>query len=145
MERAAEDCTKWISNKGWKEKLFTVFCGKGNNGGDGLAIARQLIRLKYKVHVVILENGKKGSSDFQENLIRLHEITTSITFIQSEEQLLSIPKSEIIIDALFGSGLNKKVSGIAASLINYINKQESLVISIDIPSGLFIEQSSIEN
>src|SRR5690349_3152010 len=74
MERAALRCVEWLVQNGYAKKAFSIYCGKGNNGGDGLAIARMLYRLHCKVSVYILEFGRKGSDDFQANLMRLHEI-----------------------------------------------------------------------
>ena len=65
MERAATRCVEWISQQQWNSISFKVFCGKGNNGGDGLAIARMLLQLELPVVIFILENGKQGSPDFQ--------------------------------------------------------------------------------
>src|SRR3982751_4543885 len=76
MERAASKCTEWISSQFWQDRQFCIFCGKGNNGGDGLAIARQLLQKHYKVSVYILENSAPGTGDFQTNLHRLHETRT---------------------------------------------------------------------
>ena len=108
LERAASKCVDWIEKKQWQKKNFRIFCGKGNNGGDGLAIARLLFQLDYNVSVYILEFGKAGSQDFQTNLQRLHELSlTEIHFVQTKENFPSINSGEIVIDALFGSGLNK--------------------------------------
>ena len=83
MERAALLCTETIARDFSIDQTIKVFCAKGNNGGDGLAIARLLIGRGYHVAVYILELGKIGSIDFQANLHRLHSCTTSIHFIQT--------------------------------------------------------------
>ena len=75
MERASNKCVEWLLKKDWKHRQHLVFCGKGNNGGDGLAIARMLFQNKVPVIVYILEFGKLGSDDFQANLHRLHELS----------------------------------------------------------------------
>src|SRR5690349_10956549 len=72
MERAATKCVEWLLTTGYSKKNFTIFCGKGNNGGDGLAIARMLTEKGNQVVVYILEFGHKGTEDFQINLERLH-------------------------------------------------------------------------
>src|SRR5689334_17278957 len=108
MERAAAECTGWILKHYPDAPSFAVFCGKGNNGGDGLAIARKLLERSYSVTIHILEFGHKGTDDFQVNLARLHQIpTANIRFIQSPEHFPALAKEEIVIDALFGSGLNR--------------------------------------
>ena len=146
MERAATKCVEWIEKQNWQSKSFKIFCGKGNNGGDGLAITRLLYELGYTTSVYILEFGKQGSDDFQMNLQRLHEIAfTEIYFIQSKENFPLINTNEILIDALFGSGLNKPLEGLPADLVEHINHSTALVVSIDLPSGLFIENSSGKN
>ena len=89
MERAAYECVSWILQHYPAAPSFAVFCGKGNNGGDGLAIARILFQLDYEVSVYILEFGKAGSEDFQTNLQRLHELSfTQIYFLQSQRVIL---------------------------------------------------------
>ncbi|HQX97536.1 MAG TPA: NAD(P)H-hydrate dehydratase, partial [Chitinophagaceae bacterium] len=115
----------------------------GNNGGDGLAIARMLIERNYAVSIHILEFGHLGTDDFQANLTRLHHIHSSdIHFIQSEQHLHPIPDGQIIIDAILGAGINRKVEGITASLIDHMNASGAEIVSIDIPSGLFVDKSS---
>jgi len=143
MERAATKCVEWIEKQNWQKRSFKIFCGKGNNGGDGLAIARLLFLYDYGVSVYILEFGKAGSEDFQTNLQRLHELSFGeIHFIQAKENFPLIHTGEILIDALFGSGLNKPLKGLSADLAEYINHSKARVISIDMPSGLFIDRSS---
>jgi len=145
MERAATACCNWLIGKNFAQKHFRIFCGKGNNGGDGLAIARMLIEHKCLVTVYILELGKIGTHDFQTNLIRLHSVTTDIHFMQSPDFFPSFGDGDIIIDALFGTGLNKPLEGITAALINHINNSAAIKISIDLPSGLFADKSSTGN
>jgi hydroxyethylthiazole kinase-like uncharacterized protein yjeF len=146
MERAAGKCVEWIDGRKWQKKKFRIFCGKGNNGGDGLAIARLLMHLDYEVLVYILEFGKPGSEDFQINLQRLHEdLFTQIHFIQASENFPEINESDILIDALFGSGLNKPLRELAADLVDHINSSASVIVSIDLPSGMFSDQSSKGN
>src|SRR5215203_2531939 len=84
MERAAQACTDYIAQQESLTASFKVFCGKGNNGGDGLAIARQLLSRGASVNVYIVEFGAVGTEDFQINLRRLHELTVNIYFIQAE-------------------------------------------------------------
>lgn len=146
MERAATKCVKWIDQQQWQKRTFKIFCGKGNNGGDGLAIARLLIELDYSVSVYILEFGRPGTEDFQTNLQRLHDLSfTDIYFLQSKEFFPLIHTDEIVIDAFFGSGLKKPLDGLSAEIVEHINQSKALVISIDLPSGLFIDKSSKGN
>lgn len=145
MERAATACYDWLLQNNYKDRAFTIFCGKGNNGGDGLVIARLLAQSNHPVTVYILEFGHKGTDDFQVNLARLHETNASIRFISSEENLHTIPASDVVIDALLGSGINRPADGLTASLIKHINNSGNEVIAIDIPSGLFVDHSSRGN
>ena len=145
MERAATACYRWIFENNFEKKKFQVFCGKGNNGGDGLAIARLLIQNSYSVTVYILEFGDIGTADFQTNLERLHQFSTNIHFIQSPDFFPAIKKDDIIIDAIFGSGLNKALEGISISLVNHLNISGATIISIDLPTGLYADKSSGAN
>src|SRR4030095_11088008 len=104
MERAAAKCFEWLDNNGWLVYSFAVFCGKGNNGGDGLAIARMLAGRGCKVSVYILEFGHKGTEDFPTNLARLYQYpSVDIHFIQDENNFHPLAKETIVIDALFGT------------------------------------------
>lgn len=146
MERAAGQCVMWLEKNNFTGRPLHIFCGKGNNGGDGLAIARMLASQEAAVTVHILEFGHKGTDDFQVNLARLHQrADVSIRFIQSPEHFQLPGEDEVVIDALFGTGLNRGLEGVTASLVGYINKSSAPVISIDIPSGLFTERSSAGN
>ncbi len=145
MERAANACSNWIVQNFNNTSAFKIFCGKGNNGGDGLAIARLLIGHNFSVSVYIVESSSAGSDDFNINLQRLKEKSSAIYFIESAEILPEIKKDDIIIDALFGTGLNKKPSGIFKKLILYLNNSGAQIISIDMPSGLYTDISSNGN
>lgn len=140
MERAALACIEWMDNNGLiQQERFYIFCGKGNNGGDGLAIARMLYEKGRLVDVFILEFGHLGTHDFQLNLQLLHALPVNIHFIQSGTPLPDIPSDAIIIDALLGTGINRRAEGILADLILWINKSGNPVISIDMPSGMFTD------
>ena len=145
MERAAKACTDWIFKNFSITSSFKIFCGKGNNGGDGLAIARLLLENKFSVSVFIAETGSEGSVDFKINLLHLEKISSEIYFLNSLQEFPEIKKEEIIVDALFGTGLNKRPSGIFKKLILHINNSVAKIISIDIPSGLYADKSSNEN
>lgn len=142
MERAAAKCVEWMEERFSVTQNFKVFCGKGNNGGDGLAVARMMIAKGYTVTVFILEFGAKGTNDFQANLQHLHLVTKNIHFIQSENFFPAISKDDIVIDALFGSGLNRPLQDLSAALVQHINQSNANIISIDVPSGLSIDKSS---
>lgn len=142
MERAAVACFDWIIQNFDDFYHFKVFCGKGNNGGDGLAIARLLNSIKYQVSVFIPFSEDSGSKDFEENLKKLKKTSVNITILNKESSLPEISKQDILIDALFGTGLNKPAEGLYGDLIQFINSKQSQIISIDVPSGLYVDKSS---
>ena len=144
MERASMKCVKWLEAYMDRIYAFCVFCGPGNNGGDGLAIARLLAEKGFEVKVVVPQISEKYSADFKINHERLIEQKKcEIVNLKSLAGLPNLSKDYIIIDAIFGSGLSKPVSGLAAEIIDVINKLACITISIDIPSGLFADQSSV--
>lgn len=145
MERAAKACFEWLLNNNYKDRSFTIYCSKGNNGGDGLALARMLSNTGHNVAVFILEFGYIGTSDFQTNLARLHETSANIIFISSKENIHNVREGDVVIDAILGSGLNRALDGLTATVVEHINQSLNEIISIDIPTGLFVEKSSEGN
>jgi NAD(P)H-hydrate epimerase len=144
MERAAKKCFQWLQNYFDKEAVYYVFCGTGNNGGDGIAIARLLFENKQKAVVYALPQ-QKTSADFTENKGRLEALGIQIIELQNVHNFPRIPDDAIVIDALFGSGLNRPLEGVPAELVQHINRHDGTIISIDIPSGLFVDKSSEKN
>jgi len=146
MERASKECVKWLAAKFDKQHSFAIFCGQGNNGGDGLAIARLLAAKKFKVEVFVIRYSDKCSDDFLVNEKRLKKIKKvkihNVGDVSGFPSTLNPQASTIVIDAIFGSGLNKPVEGLASEVINYINKSGCQIIAIDIPSGLFSDKTS---
>ncbi|MGZ3866654.1 MAG: NAD(P)H-hydrate dehydratase [Bacteroidia bacterium] len=144
MERAAAACANKIAGLTGPNTTYYTFCGKGNNGGDGLAIARLLAGMGRKVEVFIVEYSPKQSNDFSINLNRLKEIgSVKITAISIAKQIPSfINKDAIIIDALLGTGVNKSVEGLLADTIEFINSSNCPVISIDVPGGLYCDDKT---
>ena len=146
MERASKAFVSWFCNHfPEKKKGITVYCGTGNNGGDGLAIARMLHEHQYKnIGVVIARFSDKASDDFNINLKRLQHIEIPVTEIRSGE---SFPNddSPIIIDALLGSGLNKILDGDFKRQANHINSLKRTVVAVDVPTGFFSEGEVPQN
>ena len=118
MERAAGQVFEWLMRHITTEHQVKIFCGNGNNGGDGLVVARRLSKVGVPNQVFMLPD--------------LHSALDFPTF----------GENEVIIDALFGSGLNRPVEGLAGELIHYLNQQKAIRISIDIASGLFADSPS---
>jgi ADP-dependent NAD(P)H-hydrate dehydratase / NAD(P)H-hydrate epimerase len=144
MERAAGNCYKWLAKRIRKEQTFHIFCGLGNNGGDGLVIARMLAKNDFKVNIYIIRHSENCSEDFKINEERLLKIKNiEIINISDSSQLntTSFPEHSVIIDAIFGSGLSKPISGLVKDIVQLINKNKTVTISIDIPSGLFGEDN----
>jgi ADP-dependent NAD(P)H-hydrate dehydratase / NAD(P)H-hydrate epimerase len=115
-----------------------IFCGLGNNGGDGLAIARMLIDRKYKVHVFIIGDADVGTLDFQINLSRLQWFK-DLFFIKTAYDLPLLNQHEVIIDAIFGTGLSRPIEGLHGQVIQHINHSGCEVIAVDIASGLLAQ------
>jgi NAD(P)H-hydrate epimerase len=148
MERAATACVDFLlKNKHLiAGKTIKIFAGKGNNGGDGLVIARQLAENGFPVWVYYPKSDNHPTKDFAQNFERLQQQgKVPITDISNSDCFPTINKNDVIIDALFGSGLTRKVEGFMAELIAHINKESCMTIAIDIPSGLFCDKSSKEN
>lgn len=143
MERAAFACSKWIMNKWDSKSPIVIFCGNGNNGGDGLVIARHLLEFGYKITVYTdLENNKR-SIDNQKNMDELKNLfSQSLCSINDNYE---IAQDSIIIDALFGTGLNKCIDGKEKIWIEKINSFSNKKISIDVPSGLMIDEYDENN
>lgn len=141
MKRAANAATRYILKNSGSEK-FIIFCGPGNNGGDGLVIARILTDKGYKVRVAIVEFSSTFSDDFTKALAFLGEICIIEKINEDNFNAFQFDSGECIIDAMLGSGLNKPPTGWLADWIKRINKQASEVISIDFPSGLFADRTS---
>lgn len=142
MERAATNATEWIKEElGFIDK-FVIFAGPGNNGGDGLVIARLLSEAKKDVKLYIVEFSTKYSVDFKINLKRLEKTNIKPLFIRKIDDFPKIDNGSVIIDAIFGSGLTRPVLGFPAEVINRINSvKKKLTVAIDIPSGLFGEEN----
>ncbi len=143
MERAAGQIFKWIKKRVDKTVKVIIYAGPGNNGGDGLAVARMLANKNYIVEVNLIMFTDKTSNDFNTNLARLKENgNIKINKIANEQELKKTNADSLIIDAIFGSGLNRPAKGLAADVIHNINNQPAIKIAIDIPSGLFADESS---
>lgn len=144
MERASLSFVNWfVKHFPDKDARIHVFCGPGNNGGDGLASARMLQQRLYNVTVWFCKISENTSEDFQVNWKRLPRRTElDVYIIEKNSDLPTVPNDAIIIDAIFGSGLNRPVEGYWAKLIDHLNQQSATRVAIDIPSGLFADQPS---
>lgn len=135
MERSARACLEWMIGNVKNVNKYAFFCGNGNNGGDGFALARLLYQKGRDVEVFTFPN-QKFTPDALTNLKRIEEIAGIEVFGFEEALKREFNKEYIIIDALFGTGLNRNVEGAEKEIVQLINRQNAEVISIDIPSGL---------
>lgn len=138
MERAAIACYDWIAANFPAAQTFVVVCGVGNNGGDGLAIARLLRDASKEVTIFVVGDKEKTSADFNTNLQRLN--ADSYSFIDNKDSIAGA--FDIAIDALLGTGLNKPVKGFLSDIIDAFNKLTATKIAIDIPSGLYVDDNT---
>jgi NAD(P)H-hydrate epimerase len=149
MERAAGKCFDWLyenaprlfpptlmEESAW---LFHVYCGVGNNGGDGLVIARMLQRSGYEVALTVVRFSEKVSPDFEANYAKLGPLKKALTEVTDAAQLPPIDPNAVVIDALLGTGLSRPADGLSAQAIDHINASGAVVVSIDVPSGLFCD------
>lgn len=143
MERAARALTLAISERWTRQVPVVVFAGPGNNGGDALAVARMLSEQGYDVKTYLFNISGHLSADCAENKRRLTEKKNrQLTEVTSEFDPPQLEAGMLVIDGLFGSGLNKPLAGGFASLVKYINASQAEVVSIDVPSGLMTEDNS---
>lgn len=143
MERASRALARAMSERWSAETPFTVFAGPGNNGGDALAVSRLLAERGCRVEVYLFNTKGTLSPDCETNKERLagvagidfHEITTQ--FVPPV-----LTAEHVVVDGLFGSGLNKPLSGGFAAVVKYINTSPATVVAIDVPSGLMGEDNT---
>ena len=139
MERASKAFVKSFVNRYSADTIVWIFCGTGNNGGDGLAIGRLLHEKNYEVKILVVRMSEKSSADFATNEKRTPN-KVAMSTVGSIDQLPDIPEGIVVIDAIFGSGLDRPVTGLFATVINNINRSGASVVSVDIASGLFADQ-----
>lgn len=142
MERASRNFCDWFVGKFHALQKTGIVCGTGNNGGDGLAIARLLAGSDYPLKVWIVRGGGTPSADFQINFDRLVGAKVPIEEISVSKTNFDFSDREIIIDALFGSGLSRPVEGVYAEVVKRINETNATVVAVDVPSGLHADEVS---
>jgi NAD(P)H-hydrate epimerase len=146
MERAGlsvlETLKKYYSNL--KKKKVTVVCGKGNNGGDGLVLARELLNNSRSVYVIMLDNPQTKESMTNFKIYKNSGGEIKFFNFENKNEVINIIKnSDLVIDAIFGVGLTKPVSGKYYEIIDIINNHANYVVSIDIPSGLSSDNGKV--
>lgn len=144
MERAARALTQVVVQEWTVATPIVIFAGPGNNGGDALAMARMLSEQNYQVSVYLFNISGHLSADCAANKQRLLDTKLAKNFVEvsTEFDPPVLDSNTLVIDGLFGSGLNKPLAGGFASLVKYINASPSKVVSIDVPSGLMTEDNA---
>ncbi len=142
MERAAQALAAVISKRWGTNIPLIIFAGPGNNGGDALAVARLLALKGYREDVYLFNPKGSLSPDCECNRDRLPKIP-NLTFyeVTSQFQPPLLKATDVVIDGLFGVGLNKPLSGGFAAVVKHINASPATVVSIDMPSGLMGEEN----
>ncbi|MBO4826429.1 MAG: NAD(P)H-hydrate dehydratase [Prevotella sp.] len=145
MERAARALTYAITERWGKATPVVVFAGPGNNGGDALAVARMLAEKDYRVEAYLFNISGQLSADCNKNkqIVAEHRRIKSFTEVTQQFDPPKLDADTLVVDGLFGSGLNKPLAGGFASLVKYINQSPAQVVSIDIPSGLMTEDNTM--
>lgn len=146
MERAAKALTQAITTQWNHTTPVTLFAGPGNNGGDALAVARLLSEKGYQVEAFLFNTKGELSPECQANK-ELLEMTSGVSFTEVSTQFTPplLTAGHLVVDGLFGSGLNKPLAGGFAAVVRHINASPATVVAIDIPSGLMGEDNSSNN
>lgn len=135
MERAARALTDAILER-YAGRSFAVFAGPGNNGGDGLAVSRMLAAVGNRVSVWLINPNGVLSPDCAVNLARLKDTAVAVTEVGDAFSMPALDRETVIVDALFGSGLNRPLGGLFADVVKGIDMLSNDVVAIDMPSGL---------
>ena len=143
MERAAKAITQAITEVWGSQTPVIIFAGPGNNGGDALAVGRMLCDKGYDVCAYLFNVSGSLSEDCIINRKRLFDKKSkALIEVTQEFEPPQLDAGTLVVDGLFGSGLNKPLAGGFASLVKYINASPAQVVSIDIPSGLMTEDNT---
>lgn len=141
MERACNAFSSWFSERFFPGYKVGIICGTGNNGGDGLGIARLLNEQGYDVKVWIVRGSMPESEDFKINLKRIGGKIQCFEILSEADQNL-FSDCSVLIDAIFGSGLSRPAEGVYAHAIRCMNRTNAIRIAVDMPSGLMADKSS---
>ena len=142
MERAGIQIFNWLHKRMQGAQVpIRVFCGIGNNGGDGLVLARHLITHGYNVLTYVVNCSDKRSKDFLINYDKIKNVTHDWPLLLScKEEFPTIDKDDIIVDAVFGIGLNRPADDWVKALFQHFNTSKAFTVSIDMPSGLYTDK-----
>ena len=139
MERAGTQVFNWLHSRMQGAQVpVRIFCGIGNNGGDGLVLARHLIQHGYNVHTYVVNCSDKRSKNFLINYDRVKQVTKKWpTLIRSEADFPEIHRDDVVVDAIFGIGLNRCMEGWVKAMVQHLNSAGAFILAIDMPSGLY--------
>ena len=149
MERASRRFVEWfckVFNE--RNQPIKIFCGLGDNGGDGLEIASMLHQLGYDLDVFVLQYSTKSSENFQINFDKLKP-QLDVQVIDNEDFSFRINKNDLVIDAIFGTGgrqsaLSRPLQGLVKLIVEELNRNEVQIISVDMPTGLMADGVNVE-
>jgi len=139
MERAGIQIFDWLHKRMQGAQVpIQVFCGIGNNGGDGLVLSRHLVTHGYNVKTYVVNCSDKRSKDFLTNYDRIKTVTRNWpTLLSCKEEFPEIDPDDIIVDAIFGIGLNRQADNWVKELFQHFRASKAFTLSIDMPSGLY--------
>lgn len=146
MERAATELFEWIQAKTDPIKTVRIYCGLGNNGGDGFAVGRMLANIGFTIEIVVVRYAEKMSPSCQTNYDRIKE-SKEVNLIELREtnELPTIHPDDIVVDAIFGSGLSRPIKGFIGNVVDHINESKAVIIAVDAPSGFFCDRTNVGN
>ncbi|WP_424500040.1 NAD(P)H-hydrate dehydratase [Robiginitalea sp.] len=141
MERAATKAFDWLHHRLQGNPVnIHVFCGTGNNGGDGLVLARHLVEHGYHVAVYVVKYSERRSDDFLTNLKRLKARKMWPEYLDEGSPLPELHPDALIVDCVFGIGLNRPPQSWVGALFEHLNASGAFILSIDMPSGMYLDQ-----
>ncbi len=149
MERAALSlCQRIIASAGEKSRIY-IFCGSGNNGGDGIAAARLLFQEKFDVTIVCVNHGTGPGDGSRRSDACKRQLKTALKYgikiisFDEARKAFSIAKPDIIVDAMLGIGITRNIEGEYLAAVSMINESGSYVIAADIPTGLNADNGKV--
>ncbi len=142
MERAGIQIFNWMDSRMQGAQVsIHVFCGIGNNGGDGLVLSRHLVTHGYNVKTYVVNCSDKRSKDFLINYDRIKNVTKNWPILLTcREEFPSIGRDDIIVDAIFGIGLNRPADDWVKALFQHFRASKAFTLSVDMPSGLYADK-----
>ena len=145
MERASRAfVSNFIQHFAVSYKKLTIICGLGDNGGDGLAIARMLYALGYELEVFVINYTPKQSSNFQINHERLKN-KIHPTWINNIDEIPNFQPNDLVIDAILGAGLSRPLDDLIKSVVKKLNDSKAEIVAVDVPTGLFADSLNDKN